>query len=200
MPDGPCTVKRFLRILRNSATLLSFALCILTIVLSVRSCWRQDNILISWTTAQSLAPSRFKISGHELLLGTAGGGFWINWDYWQSIFGEFPTNPFYLPHPTTIGYKSNPSIPLRLQSLYRIRYYSPGDTPGRRQFDLRIPFIFPMVIFALPPALMLMSLRRRRKTGHCPHCGYDLRASPERCPECGKATSSIGQPSTSTAR
>jgi hypothetical protein len=53
---------------------------------------------------------------------------------------------------------------------------------------LVIPFWLPVSLLSL----LLMAeyfLRQKKKTpsGHCPVCGYDLRASPLRCPECGTA-------------
>jgi hypothetical protein len=32
---------------------------------------------------------------------------------------------------------------------------------------------------------VLLRARSARQAGHCPLCGYDLRGTPERCPECG---------------
>ncbi|HET6249920.1 MAG TPA: hypothetical protein VFE47_19680 [Tepidisphaeraceae bacterium] len=51
-----------------------------------------------------------------------------------------------------------------------------------------IPYWLPVLTTGLLPAFMLLQrlrTRRRSRTGHCPTCGYDLRATPGRCPECG---------------
>ena len=74
--------------------------------------------------------------------------------------------------------------------------------PAARFMDMRgwkwmgIPHAAIIVPFSILPALLIIRLgrqRRRRLRGQCRHCGYDLRASPERCPECGAGVTGISR-------
>jgi hypothetical protein len=61
--------------------------------------------------------------------------------------------------------------------------------------DLRIPCWLPALLTVLLPIQALRVRHRERKrrrnlrSGRCPSCGYDLRATPAFCPECGAVPS-----------
>ena len=67
------------------------------------------------------------------------------------------------------------------------------------RWRLAVPWPVVALAFALPPLTRTAwAVRRRRRAarsiqcGHCPACGYDLRATPGRCPECGATPATAG--------
>jgi hypothetical protein len=73
-------------------------------------------------------------------------------------------------------------IPGRMEYL-EVRF---AHAPG--QWTLWLPHWLPILLLSAVPAFALLSRLRRRRLetrGLCTNCGYDLRASTDRCPECG---------------
>lgn len=64
---------------------------------------------------------------------------------------------------------------------------------SRSHWSAAVPLGVPLTIAALLPIARVVGTvgRRRRRRGRCNDCGYDLRATPERCPECGTAAAVI---------
>jgi hypothetical protein len=76
----------------------------------------------------------------------------------------------------------------RIQPNYHPRpKFSAGHPFGWLWF-MSVPVWFFSAIFLLMPTIWCLSALIRKKmraVGHCHDCGYDLRATPDRCPECG---------------
>lgn len=63
--------------------------------------------------------------------------------------------------------------------------------------QVSIPYWFLLVCAGLPLVVQLRRVRkwrRARRPGLCARCGYDLRATPTRCPECGRINTPTHDP------
>jgi hypothetical protein len=90
---------------------------------------------------------------------------------------------------------------LRLRGWAGFQFARPVNSPPfyyADGFGIAFPVWAVTIAFAVVPTLRIPSVWRRaraarwRRTSRCAHCGYDVRATPDRCPECGAVAATAG--------
>ncbi len=125
------------------------------------------SVLAEGRTAATLMPEQtIQISPWESIRVPAEGCASAGFDSWKIRW------------PWHLGFRVPPMIRPQL-----------GGGMPRGHFFL-IPFWIPTLLFAVVFWRSFSTIdrrrRKRKKLGLCLKCGYDLRASKERCPECGE--------------
>lgn len=172
---------RFLRILLNAATVLSLVLSMVVVVLWMRSYVIVDNL----HGVRVQRPGNTVVRNFFELKSDRGDLVWFRRAVWAGQAGGDP------PEASQWGWQRSrrpPGTPVDVvRNLREFRWdsWSSGTQWTR---VVTVPHWLLMVAAGLLPGgrLLLRHRRSRRKTpGRCHLCGYDLRATPDRCPECG---------------
>jgi hypothetical protein len=88
-----------------------------------------------------------------------------------------------------VRYTKNGSFIIKLNgSIHRLGPFLFGTGMGRNDVVAVVPHWAPVALALVLPVAWCIRRRRDHRhalRGRCLRCGYDLRASPDRCPECG---------------
>jgi hypothetical protein len=151
----------------------------------LRSFWVEDSL---WWVLPDASQSKSAF-WRERSLYISRGGIEINSSFTRGAMGR--EGDLYWDRQTSPRY-------------YPFRDPMPGFVPwilgfqfidDRNQTTVTFPVLGIVVIATILPLVWMRRnfLSRRRITGLCVHCGYDLRATPDRCPECGTPAAQKGQ-------
>jgi hypothetical protein len=161
--------------------------CIVTTILWAISYWIPTQAVASKTVGQSPVHTvAFAFDSSRGVLGFA----------YRSIFSNLPSSEGwnfrqYRPIRSPLFYVDSPTIPGRLGFHVLHQNWPVGwdvvpsgrmDTYGVEFHYWFLTVVF-LVIFAI--AMRRLAAARSVDPAICKSCGYDLRATPDRCPECG---------------
>ena len=153
------------------ARILSLLLCAVILAVWARSYWLHDSW--NWSTPSGRA-------GFDSYRGQFSGGQVV---VTPDVMRRVPRGHIFTTSPADPAITGMPEAS-RSFAGFAVMY---AKTPGMQAWDARVPYWFLALIAAMPSATHLYRRRRsRRRAGLCAGCGYDLRATPTRCPECGR--------------
>jgi hypothetical protein len=182
-------VNRLCRIIFNALTALSLVLCLAAGVLWIRSSLHNQ--------------SRFWTAGAQAFALSSYQGRLVFWNatrsadpppyFWTYYYG-------YREHGQAWANGSDGACDGGLQTVWKwadfVTYSHERDMGmDHRRFTLRYCVLFPVLLIPVAWFILLKSMehrqqRQRLATHSCAICGYDLRATPTRCPECGSIRAS----------
>jgi 4-amino-4-deoxy-L-arabinose transferase-like glycosyltransferase len=154
---------------------LSLLICMAIIGLWLRSCWRED--VIFFDHRHFIATSR-----HRVWLESA-----LRPDWTGTIYFSQPEDDRMGPlYGAFLGLKRRAWRGGASFSTLGFVFVSERlQQPNNQSTFIALPYWFLVALTAAPPIIWLRRGRNPRIPGLCPTCGCDLRATPERCPECG---------------
>ena len=175
---------------------VSLSLCLATAALWVRTYFVSDTWLYS-----DLSPSPSRQVGYAIATYRGECGFECYFSYDNRSLRHFASVPDnFLPDPKEPGLlgfyadgwpgqKSGGLGPEWWEDSQGNVHATPPafKIVSSRNRNLFVPLWFLTLTFAIAPAIAFWRWRRGRRigAGFCEKCGYDLRATHERCPECG---------------
>lgn len=182
-----CTVRRPPRFLLHSLRYFSLLLLLFVIVLWMRSYFIIDEL--AWTHRDSRG--NYSNNARRTSLTTGPGHIFLHdqktWSYEIQLEGLGT-----LTHGTLKSYWDDdvrllPDPQEHRESIWNYLGFHLFTNSFLNITTVVIPFWILALLVAIPSAIHLPR-HRPHKPGLCSKCGYDLRATPDLCPECGQSS------------